>query len=119
MFLRFVLVFIIITSCGLSPGFQKEPTSKNPKEMGLERNGVTLYFYNLNKMNIASLPKVEEVQKKSQKKLSKLIKNDKYYYSIGAGYTGFLWPLFIDQAKKTNFESAWKNLIKVLKFQNL
>jgi len=36
-------------------------------------------------MNIASLPKVEDVQKKSQKKLSKLIKNDKYYYSIGPG----------------------------------
>ena len=30
-------------------------------------------FYNLNKMNTASLPKVEDVQKKSQKKLNKLI----------------------------------------------
>jgi polysaccharide export outer membrane protein len=36
-------------------------------------------------MNIATLPKVEDIQKKSQKKLGKLIKDDKYYYSIGAG----------------------------------
>ena len=85
MFLRFVLVFIIITSCGLSPGFQKEPTSKNPKKIGLDQNGVTLKFYNLNKMNVASLPKVEDIKKKSQKKLNKLIENDKYYYSIGSG----------------------------------
>ena len=85
MIFRFLLIFLIVTSCGLSPGFQQEPTSKNPKEIGLQRNGVSLVFYNLNKMNIASLPKVEEVKKKSQKKLNKLIENDKYYYSIGSG----------------------------------
>ena len=77
--LRFLILFFIISSCGLSPGFQKEPTSKNPKKIGLEQNGVSLTFYNLNKMNIATLPKVEDVQKKSQTKLSKLIKDDKYY----------------------------------------
>ena len=54
MFLRFVLIFITITSCELSPGFQKEPTSKNPKEIGLQRNGVSLVFHNLNKMNVAA-----------------------------------------------------------------
>ena len=85
MFLRITLLFIFITSCGLSPGFQQEPTSKNPKQIGLQRNGVSLVFHNLNKMNIASLPKVEDVKKKSQKKLKKLIENDKYYYSIGSG----------------------------------
>jgi len=85
MFLRFAPLFIFITSCALSPGFQQEPTSKNPKEIGLQRNGVSLVFYNLNKMNVAALPKVEDVQKKTQKKLSKLINNDKYYYSIGSG----------------------------------
>ena len=63
MYFRFVLVFIIITSCGLSPGFQQEPTSKNPKNIGLKQNGVSLMFYNLNKMNIASLPKVEDIKK--------------------------------------------------------
>ena len=85
MIFRYLLVLFIISSCALSPGFKEEPTSKNPQNIGLERNGVSLVFHNLNKMNIASLPKVEEVQKKSQKKLSKLIKNDKYYYSIGSG----------------------------------
>jgi polysaccharide export outer membrane protein len=82
---RFLLIFLIISACALSPGFQKEPTSKNPKKMGLERNGVSLVFHNLNKMNTAFLPKVEDVQKKSQKKLNQLIKNDEYYYSIGPG----------------------------------
>ena len=85
MIFRYLLILFIISSCGLSPGFQNEPISKNPKEIGLEQNGVTLIFHNLNKMNVASLPRVEDVQKKSQKKLSKLIKNDKYYYSIGSG----------------------------------
>jgi len=64
MFLRIALLFIFITSCGLSPGFQQEPTSKNPKNIGLKQNGVSLMFYNLNKMNIASLPKVEYIKKK-------------------------------------------------------
>ena len=48
MSLRFLLIFFIVSACALSPGFQKEPTSKNPKKMGLERNGVSLVFYNLN-----------------------------------------------------------------------
>ena len=87
MFFRYLLILFVISSCGFSPGFKEEPTTKfkNPRAIGLEQNGVSLMFYNLNKMNIATLPKVEDVQKKSQKKLSKLIKNDKYYYSIGSG----------------------------------
>ena len=67
MIFRYLLFFFIISACALSPGFKKEPTSKNPKKIGLEQNGVTLKFYNLNKMNVTSLPKVEDVQKKSQK----------------------------------------------------
>ena len=35
---------------------------------------------------------------------------------IGAGYTGFLWPMFIDQAKKTSLNSI--NMI-TRKFINL
>ena len=51
MILRFLILFFIISSCSLSPGFKKEPTSKSPKKMGLEQNGVSLMFYNLNKIN--------------------------------------------------------------------
>ena len=36
MSLRFLILFFIISSCSLSPGFQGEPTSKNPKKIGLE-----------------------------------------------------------------------------------
>ena len=68
MFLRFVLLFIFITSCALSPGFKKEPTSKNPKRMGLKQNGVSLTFYNLNKMNASSLPRIKDIKKKRKKK---------------------------------------------------
>ena len=68
MFLRFALLFIIITSCTLSPGFKKEPSSKNPKRMGLKQNGVSLTFYNLNKMNASSLPRIKDIKKKRKKK---------------------------------------------------
>ena len=68
MFLRFVLLFIIITSCALSPGFKKEPSSKNPKRMGLKQNGVSLAFYNLNKMNASSLPRIKDIKKNLKKK---------------------------------------------------
>ena len=67
MILRFLIFFFIISSCALSPGFKKEPTSKNPKKMGLEQNGVSLMFYDLNKINTAGLPRIEDL-KKSQKK---------------------------------------------------
>ncbi len=30
---------------------------------------------------------------------------------IGAGYTGFLWPLYLDQLKKEGHDKAWKSLI--------
>ena len=62
--LRFLLIFLFISGCGLSPGFQKEPTGKKAKDIGLEQNGVSLLFHNLNKMNIASLPKVGDIKKK-------------------------------------------------------
>ena len=68
MFLRFVLIFIIISSCALSPGFKKEPSSKNPKKMGLKQNGVSLTFYNLNKMNASSLPRIKDIKKNRKKK---------------------------------------------------
>ena len=85
MFLRFVLLFIIITSCAVSPGFKKEPSSKNPKRIGLQQNGVTLNFYNINKMDANVLPRIEDIQKKSQNKLSELLKSDTYYYTLGYG----------------------------------
>ena len=66
MTLRFLLLFFVITACAVSPGFKKEPSSKNPKKMGLEHNGVTLVFYNLNKMNPDVLPRIEDI-KKNQK----------------------------------------------------
>lgn len=37
---------------------------------------------------------------------------------IGAGYTGFIWPFFLEQSKKIGFEKAWSHLIKILKFHN-
>ena len=41
---KFLLIFLIISACAISPGFKKEPSSKNPKKMGLMQNGVTLFF---------------------------------------------------------------------------
>jgi polysaccharide export outer membrane protein len=85
MFLRIALLFIIITSCGLSPGFKKEPTSKNPKKIGLEQTGVSLMFYDLNKINAAGLPRIEDLKKKAEDKLKELSADDKYYYTLGYG----------------------------------
>ena len=85
MALRFLLFFFIISACGLSPGFKKEPTSKNPKNMGLEQTGVSLRFYNLNKINTASFPKFDDLKKKAKEKLNKLSDDDKYYYTLGYG----------------------------------
>ena len=33
---------------------------------------------------------------------------------IGAGYTGFLWPLYLDQLKKDDHNKAWSNLLSNL-----
>ena len=85
MFLRIALLFIFITSCGLSPGFKKEPSTKNPKKMGLKQNGVTLTFYNLNKMNPSLLPRIKYIKKKSEEKVKELMVDDKYYYTLGYG----------------------------------
>ena len=85
LFLRIILVFILVTSCTNSTGFKSEPKSNNPKKIGLEQNGVTLKFHNLNKINTASLPKFEDIKKKKDKKLIGLIQENKYYYSIGSG----------------------------------
>ena len=85
MIFRFLLFLLILTGCSNSTGFKGEPKGSNPKKIGLEQKGVTLNFHNLNKINTASLPKFEDIKKKKNKKLIKLIKEDKYYYSIGAG----------------------------------
>jgi len=82
---KFLLIFLIISACSLSPGFKKEPTSKNPKKMGLEQNGITLMFYNLNKINTASFPRVEDLKKKAKEKIKELTVNDNYYYTLGYG----------------------------------
>ena len=75
MIFRYLLILYFISSCGLSPGFKKEPTSKNPKSIGLKQNGVALKFHDLNKMNVSALPRIEDVQKKSQEVLNQLIKD--------------------------------------------
>ncbi len=85
MFLRLLLFFFILSSCTNSTGFKSEPNKSNPKRVGLEQNGVTLNFHNLNKINTASLPKFEDIKKKKDKNLSKLMEENKYYYSIGPG----------------------------------
>ena len=82
---RFILIFLFVANCTNSTGFKSEPKSSNPKKIGLERNGVTLRFHNLNKINTASLPKFEEIKKNIDKKIVKLIEENKYYYSIGSG----------------------------------
>ena len=76
MALRFILIFFLISSCALSPGFKKEPSSKIPKRMGLGQNGVSLMFHNINKMNLGALPRIEEMQKKSKDQLEELIASD-------------------------------------------
>jgi len=82
---RFLLLFLIISACALSPGFKNEPSSKNPKSMGLKQNGITLMFYNLNKMNPGMLPRIKDIQKKSKDNLKELIAEDTYYYTLGYG----------------------------------
>ena len=48
---------------------------------------------------------------------------------IGAGYTGFIWPFYLDQIKKDGHDEAWRNLLlnlninknginKIIKFVN-
>ena len=83
--LRLILIFLFISSCTNSTGFKSEPKGKNPKNIGLEQTGVSLNFFNLNKINTSSLPRFEEIKKKKDHKLTDLIKQNKYYYSIGAG----------------------------------
>ncbi len=64
MILRFLLFLLILSGCTNSTGFKSEPKSSNPKKLGLQQNGVTLKFHNLNKINTASLPKFEDIEKK-------------------------------------------------------
>tara|TARA_A100001011_G_scaffold243276_1_gene251313 strand:- start:1317 stop:2435 length:1119 start_codon:yes stop_codon:yes gene_type:complete len=85
MILRFLLFLLILSGCTNSTGFKSEPKSSNPKKLGLQQNGVTLKFHNLNKINTASLPKFEDIEKKNDKKLTNLMKDNKYYYTLGAG----------------------------------
>ena len=45
MTLRFVLLFFfIISACVVSPGFKKEPSSKNPKRLGYKDEKGKLFF---------------------------------------------------------------------------
>ena len=85
MILRIIIIFLIIAGCSNSTGFKQEPTNKNAKKIGLERNGVALNFYNLNKINTSALPRIEQIKKKTDQRLAELIKNNKYYYSLGPG----------------------------------
>ena len=65
--ITFLFIFVIISSCTNSTGFKSEPRGTSPKKIGLEQTGVTLDFYNLNKINTASLPKFEDIKKKKIK----------------------------------------------------
>ncbi len=83
--LRVLFLCLLVSGCTNSTGFKSEPKSSNPKKIGLEQRGVTLRFHDLNKINTASLPKFEDIKKNKDKKLVKLVKENKYYYSIGPG----------------------------------
>ena len=85
MYLKVILLFMFVIGCTLSPGFKKEPTSKNPKSMGLKQTGVELYFHDLNKINPSSFAKMEDIKKESQKSLQELVSEDIYYYTLGYG----------------------------------
>lgn len=85
MILRIIFIFLL-SACTNSTGFKSEPKKTNsPKKIGLEQRGVTLKFHDLNKINTASLPKFDDIQIKKDKKLNKLVEENKYYYSIGPG----------------------------------
>ena len=85
MSLRLILIFLLISGCTNSTGFKAEPISNDAKKLGLEQNGVTLKFYSLNKINTSALPRIEQIKKQTNQKLAELIKDNKYYYSLGAG----------------------------------
>jgi protein involved in polysaccharide export with SLBB domain len=83
---KLILLLLFLSGCLNSTGFKSEPKRGfKSKVGGLERNGVALKFYNINKMNTALLPRFDNIKKKKDKNLSKLIKDNKYYYSIGSG----------------------------------
>ena len=75
--LKLILLFLFIVSCTNSTGFKSEPKPGNnsvsirgfnkSKVGGLERNGVALKFYNINKMNTALLPRFDNIKKKKIK----------------------------------------------------
>ncbi len=86
MYIRIILLILFLYGCTNSTGFKSEPKkTNNPKNIGLDQRGVTLNFHDLNKINTASLPKFEDIKKKNDKNLSKLMEENKYYYSIGPG----------------------------------
>jgi len=83
---KLILLLLFLSGCLNSTGFKSEPKRGfKSKVGGLERNGVALKFYNINKMNTALLPRFDDIKKKKDKNLSKLMKDNKYYYSIGSG----------------------------------
>ena len=83
---KLILLLLFLSGCLNSTGFKSEPKRGfKSKVGGLERNGVALKFYNINKMNTALLPRFDDIKKKKDQNLSKLMKDNKYYYSIGSG----------------------------------
>ena len=85
MIFRFFVILLFLSSCTNSTGFKSEPKGTDPKKIGINQTGVTLRFHNLNKINTASLPKFVDIKKKKDKKLTELIKENKYSYTIGFG----------------------------------
>ena len=63
MFLRIILLFLLVVGCTNSTGFKGEPKGSNPKKMGIKQRGVALKFYDLNKINTASLPNLKTYKK--------------------------------------------------------
>ena len=61
--LKLILLFLFIVSCTNSTGFKGEPKGSDPKKIGIKQRGVALKFYDLNKINTASLPKFEDIKK--------------------------------------------------------
>ena len=70
MFLRIILLFLLVAGCNNSTGFKSEPKGSDAKKMGIKQRGVALKFYDLNKINTASLPKFEDIKKKQDKKIN-------------------------------------------------
>jgi hypothetical protein len=64
---KLILLLLFLSGCLNSTGFKSEPKRGfKSKVGGLERNGVALKFYNINKMNTALLPRFDDIKKKKR-----------------------------------------------------